>query len=160
MKKGGECGMGFMDWTDFQVGDQIQAYEEKQEKRYLWYEFSLIGSYSNMWAQICLGYLTCCWNVWMDGYEHMDMSIWSTEKSCVMNEFMVVWGMGDRWMDVCGYLHWCGMYGWINGYQDHHTLWRYKWARISIMRIAYRRKEGVYQNQGYLVARYHITFVL
>ncbi|KAF7912135.1 uncharacterized protein EAF01_001156 [Botrytis porri] len=35
MKKGGECGMGFSGWTDFQIGDQIQAYEEKQEKRYL-----------------------------------------------------------------------------------------------------------------------------
>lgn len=35
MKKGGECGIGFKGWTDFQIGDQIQAYEEKQEKRYL-----------------------------------------------------------------------------------------------------------------------------
>ncbi|RAL59995.1 hypothetical protein DID88_000621 [Monilinia fructigena] len=35
MKKGGECGMGFVGWTDFQIGDQIQAYEELQEKRYL-----------------------------------------------------------------------------------------------------------------------------
>ncbi|KAM3152366.1 Translation initiation factor IF-2 [Botrytis cinerea] len=35
MKKGGECGMGFSGWTDFQIGDQIQAYEEIQEKRYL-----------------------------------------------------------------------------------------------------------------------------
>ncbi|KAF7876319.1 hypothetical protein EAF04_001414 [Stromatinia cepivora] len=35
MRKGGECGMGFIGWTDFQVGDQIQAYEEIQEKRYL-----------------------------------------------------------------------------------------------------------------------------
>jgi translation initiation factor IF-2 len=35
MKKGSECGMGFDDWFEFQVGDQIQAYEEKHEKRYL-----------------------------------------------------------------------------------------------------------------------------
>ncbi|KAM3081260.1 translation initiation factor IF-2 [Clarireedia jacksonii] len=35
MKKGTECGIGFVDWSDFQVGDQIQAYEELTEKRYL-----------------------------------------------------------------------------------------------------------------------------
>ncbi|KAH7395588.1 hypothetical protein BKA64DRAFT_674036 [Cadophora sp. MPI-SDFR-AT-0126] len=35
MKKGGECGMGFNDWFDFHVGDQVQSYEEKEEKRYL-----------------------------------------------------------------------------------------------------------------------------
>ncbi|QSZ31451.1 hypothetical protein DSL72_001016 [Monilinia vaccinii-corymbosi] len=35
MRKGGECGMSFVGWTDFQVGDRIQAYEEIQEKRYL-----------------------------------------------------------------------------------------------------------------------------
>lgn len=34
-KKGGECGMGFDGWTDFEVGDQIQAYETHEEKRYL-----------------------------------------------------------------------------------------------------------------------------
>lgn len=35
MRKGSECGMGFEDWTDFQVGDQIQSYEMTEEKRYL-----------------------------------------------------------------------------------------------------------------------------
>jgi translation initiation factor IF-2 len=35
MKKGSECGMSFEDWFDFHVGDQIQSYEEKSEKRYL-----------------------------------------------------------------------------------------------------------------------------
>ena len=35
MKKGSECGMGFENWFDFQVGDQVQCYEEKVEKRYL-----------------------------------------------------------------------------------------------------------------------------
>ncbi|KAL2072089.1 hypothetical protein VTL71DRAFT_11432 [Oculimacula yallundae] len=35
MKKGSECGMGFTNWFDFRVGDQIQSYEEKEEKRYL-----------------------------------------------------------------------------------------------------------------------------
>ena len=35
MKKGTECGMGFEDWFDFHVGDQVQSYEEKEEKRYL-----------------------------------------------------------------------------------------------------------------------------
>lgn len=35
MKKGGECGIGFDGWTDFQVGDLVQSYEEKEEKRYL-----------------------------------------------------------------------------------------------------------------------------
>ncbi|KAG4435062.1 hypothetical protein IFR05_009452 [Cadophora sp. M221] len=35
MKKGSECGMGFCDWFDFRVGDQVQSYEEKEEKRYL-----------------------------------------------------------------------------------------------------------------------------
>ncbi|CAD6454935.1 d6334ddd-2804-43a6-b228-241ffe28f643 [Sclerotinia trifoliorum] len=35
MRKSGECGMGFIGWSDFQVGDQIQAYEVTEEKRYL-----------------------------------------------------------------------------------------------------------------------------
>lgn len=35
MKKGTECGLAFEHWFDFQVGDLIQAYEEKEEKRYL-----------------------------------------------------------------------------------------------------------------------------
>ncbi|KAH7370068.1 hypothetical protein BKA65DRAFT_444842 [Rhexocercosporidium sp. MPI-PUGE-AT-0058] len=35
MKKGSECGMGFSEWFDFRVGDQVQSYEEKEEKRYL-----------------------------------------------------------------------------------------------------------------------------
>jgi translation initiation factor IF-2 len=34
-RKGGECGMGFEGWGDFQVGDQIQSYEVKEEKRFL-----------------------------------------------------------------------------------------------------------------------------
>jgi len=35
MRKGNECGMGFTDWSEFQVGDQIQCYEEISEKRTL-----------------------------------------------------------------------------------------------------------------------------
>lgn len=35
MRKGTECGMGFDDWESFEVGDQIQTYEEKVEKRSL-----------------------------------------------------------------------------------------------------------------------------
>ncbi|MCJ1386348.1 hypothetical protein MMC17_009474 [Xylographa soralifera] len=35
MRKGGECGMGFEDFSDFKVGDQVQCYEEKSEKRRL-----------------------------------------------------------------------------------------------------------------------------
>ncbi|KAI9822471.1 MAG: hypothetical protein M1827_000190 [Pycnora praestabilis] len=35
MRKGNECGMGFENWEGFQVGDQVQSYEEKVEKRYL-----------------------------------------------------------------------------------------------------------------------------
>ena len=35
MKKGNECGIGFDNWIDFQVGDLIQSYDEKEEKRYL-----------------------------------------------------------------------------------------------------------------------------
>jgi translation initiation factor IF-2 len=35
IKKGMECGLGFENWFDFHAGDLIQAYEEKQEKRYL-----------------------------------------------------------------------------------------------------------------------------
>ena len=34
-KKGGECGLGFEGWTEFEVGDLIQAYETKEEKRFL-----------------------------------------------------------------------------------------------------------------------------
>ncbi|KAH8819475.1 translation initiation factor IF-2 [Xylogone sp. PMI_703] len=33
--RGTECGMGFEDWFDFQVGDKVQSYEEVEEKRYL-----------------------------------------------------------------------------------------------------------------------------
>ena len=35
MRKGTECGMGFENWEDFKVGDVIQCYEEKSEKRRL-----------------------------------------------------------------------------------------------------------------------------
>lgn len=35
MKKGSECGIGFEEWTDFEIGDLVQTYEEKEEKRYL-----------------------------------------------------------------------------------------------------------------------------
>ncbi|KXT00827.1 hypothetical protein AC578_2915 [Pseudocercospora eumusae] len=35
MGKGTECGIGFDDWQDFEVGDQIQTYEEISEKRKL-----------------------------------------------------------------------------------------------------------------------------
>jgi translation initiation factor IF-2 len=35
MRKGGECGMGFEDWDNFQVGDQVQCYEENVERRFL-----------------------------------------------------------------------------------------------------------------------------
>ncbi|PBP25259.1 elongation factor Tu [Diplocarpon rosae] len=35
MKSGSECGIGFTDWFDFHVGDRVQAYEEREEKRYL-----------------------------------------------------------------------------------------------------------------------------
>lgn len=35
MRNGTECGIGFENWFDFQVGDKLQAYEEKEEKRYL-----------------------------------------------------------------------------------------------------------------------------
>lgn len=35
MKKGSECGIGFESWTDFEIGDLVQSYDEKQEKRYL-----------------------------------------------------------------------------------------------------------------------------
>ena len=35
MRKGTECGIGFEDWEDFEVGDQIQCYEERIEKRSL-----------------------------------------------------------------------------------------------------------------------------
>lgn len=34
-RKGNECGMGFQNWDAFEVGDQIQCYEVKVEKRSL-----------------------------------------------------------------------------------------------------------------------------
>ncbi|KFZ19580.1 hypothetical protein V502_03544 [Pseudogymnoascus sp. VKM F-4520 (FW-2644)] len=34
-RKGGECGMGFDGWDGFEVGDQVQSYEVKEEKRFL-----------------------------------------------------------------------------------------------------------------------------
>ena len=36
MRKGAECGMGFDRWDEFEIGDQIQCYEEKEEKRSLY----------------------------------------------------------------------------------------------------------------------------
>ena len=35
MRKGTECGMGFQDWENVQEGDQVQCFEEKEEKRTL-----------------------------------------------------------------------------------------------------------------------------
>ncbi|CAK1359597.1 Translation initiation factor IF-2, mitochondrial [Cercospora beticola] len=35
MRKGSECGMGFDDWESFEVGDQVQTYEEIRERRKL-----------------------------------------------------------------------------------------------------------------------------
>ena len=35
MRRGSECGMGFDGWEAFEVGDQIQTYEERSEKRTL-----------------------------------------------------------------------------------------------------------------------------
>jgi translation initiation factor IF-2 len=35
MRKGTECGMGFEGWEGFEVGDSIQTYEERSEKRTL-----------------------------------------------------------------------------------------------------------------------------
>jgi len=35
MRKGTECGMGFGDWEAFEVGDQVQTYEETSERRKL-----------------------------------------------------------------------------------------------------------------------------
>ncbi|GIZ38194.1 hypothetical protein CKM354_000161700 [Cercospora kikuchii] len=35
MRKGSECGMGFDDWESFEVGDQVQTYEEISERRKL-----------------------------------------------------------------------------------------------------------------------------
>ncbi|KAK6365010.1 translation initiation factor IF-2 [Exophiala oligosperma] len=36
MRKGSECGMGFENWDGFEVGDQIQSFEEIHEKRSLY----------------------------------------------------------------------------------------------------------------------------
>lgn len=35
MKKGGECGVGFEGWGEFEVGDLVQCYEVKLEPRTL-----------------------------------------------------------------------------------------------------------------------------
>jgi len=35
MRKGTECGMGFEGWEAFEVGDQVQTYEEISERRKL-----------------------------------------------------------------------------------------------------------------------------
>lgn len=35
MAKGKECGVGFEDWDDFEIGDHIQCYEEVKQKRSL-----------------------------------------------------------------------------------------------------------------------------
>ncbi|KKZ68423.1 translation initiation factor IF-2 [[Emmonsia] crescens] len=35
MRKGTECGIAFENWNDFKVGDHVQCYEEKSEKRIL-----------------------------------------------------------------------------------------------------------------------------
>lgn len=36
MRNGTECGMAFKEWEDFQEGDQVQCYEEVEEKRTLY----------------------------------------------------------------------------------------------------------------------------
>jgi len=36
MRKGSECGMGFDNWSDFEVGDQVQCFERIEEKRVLY----------------------------------------------------------------------------------------------------------------------------
>jgi len=36
MRKGTECGLGFKDWDDAQEGDQVQCFEQKEEKRTLY----------------------------------------------------------------------------------------------------------------------------
>ncbi|KIX01006.1 translation initiation factor IF-2 [Rhinocladiella mackenziei CBS 650.93] len=36
MRKGSECGMGFENWDGFQVGDQVQSFEEQKEARKLY----------------------------------------------------------------------------------------------------------------------------
>jgi translation initiation factor IF-2 len=35
MRKDTECGIAFEAWEDFKIGDRIQCYEEKFEKRKL-----------------------------------------------------------------------------------------------------------------------------
>lgn len=35
MRKGTECGIGFEEWADFKVGDQVQCYEVIETKRTL-----------------------------------------------------------------------------------------------------------------------------
>lgn len=35
MKKGSECGLAFIEFQNFETGDQVQAYEEVREKRSL-----------------------------------------------------------------------------------------------------------------------------
>lgn len=35
VRKGTDCGMGFDGWNHFQVGDLVQSYEEKVERRTL-----------------------------------------------------------------------------------------------------------------------------
>jgi translation initiation factor IF-2 len=35
MRKDTECGIAFQGWEDFKVGDRIQCYDEKFEKRSL-----------------------------------------------------------------------------------------------------------------------------
>ena len=35
MRKGTECGIGIEEWEAFEVGDQVQTYEEVSEKRKL-----------------------------------------------------------------------------------------------------------------------------
>ena len=35
MRKDTECGISFENWDDFKIGDKIQCYEEKFEKRSL-----------------------------------------------------------------------------------------------------------------------------
>jgi translation initiation factor IF-2 len=35
MRKDTECGISFDNWDDFKIGDKIQCYEEKFEKRSL-----------------------------------------------------------------------------------------------------------------------------
>ncbi|KAL9116346.1 MAG: hypothetical protein Q9187_007130 [Circinaria calcarea] len=78
MRKGGECGLGFEGFTDFKVGDQVQCYEEKVEKRSLGHAVALESTLVYSIYILCIPSLP-----FFKGEESQDLKCWNNTKILV-----------------------------------------------------------------------------